>query len=83
MLLINKATLNFAKFAKYKRDLANNKELIIAVIDDEFKVAVNTYNLMAKDAKIGYEITNHYFFNRQRVLEKLVNLTAIKEQLKA
>ena len=83
VLLINKATLNFAKFAKYKRDLANNKELIIAVIDDEFKVAVNTYNLMAKDAKIGYEITNHYFFNRQRVLEKLVNLTAIKEQLKA
>ena len=76
------STLNTAKFAKYKRNISQNKDKLIEVIKSEMLNAEALYKLMAKDAKIGYEVTNHYFANRQRVLEKMVNLTDILEQLK-
>lgn len=76
------SALNTAKFSKYKREVANNKESIIEVLNCELDNAKNMYNLMAKDAKIGYEVTNHYFANRQRVLEKIVNVNAILQKLK-
>lgn len=76
------STLNTAKFAKYKRNVGENKDKLIEVVKSEMLNAEALYKLMAKDAKIGYEVTNHYFANRQRVLEKMVNLTAVLEQLK-
>ena len=79
--LLMSATLNLAEFAKYKREPKENKQKLLEIIEKESKVAENMYELMAKDAKIGYEVTNHYFTNRQRLLEKLVNLKVLKEKI--
>jgi len=79
--LIMQATLNTAKFAKYKVDVNANKDKLKEILECEADTAEKMYKLMATDAKIGYEVTNHYFANRQRILEKIINVNALLEKL--
>lgn len=80
--LLMKATLNLAEFAKFKRASKENAQKLLEILDRESVDTEEMYKLMAKDAKIGYEVTNHYFTNRQRLLEKLINLKVLKEKIK-
>lgn len=76
------STLNLAKFAKFKRDKENNKQGLIDVCVSEMQNAKDLYRLMGEDAKIGYEVTNHYFYDKSRLLEKIINLKQILTILK-
>lgn len=75
------SSLNLARFVKYKNDLESNKDLIIKVISDEEKTTKVLYQLFSEDAKIGFEMTNHYYYSANSFLEKLLNLYSIKQSL--
>ncbi len=44
-----------------------------AIAVEEAALAEELLNLIAEDPMIGYESTNHYFYHRNHLLEKLVN----------
>lgn len=44
-----------------------------AIAAEEAALAEELLNLTAKDPMIGYESSNHYFYHRNHLLEKLVN----------
>lgn len=75
------SSLNLARFVKYKNDLESNKDLIIKVISYEEKTTKVLYQLFSEDAKIGFEMTNHYYYSANSFLEKLLNLYSIKQSL--
>lgn len=50
-------------------------------VEKEYKLTKLIYELISKDAKIGFEMTNHYYYNANLLLEKMLNLLSLKEQL--
>lgn len=81
--LILRGARNIARFSYLKRDLKTNAKEILSVIKDEKKCTENLYKLMGKDAKIGFEATNHYFYTRRSLLEKLINLEIIEKEMQS
>lgn len=71
------AAKNLAEFVKYKGSAKENKAQILDVIEAERDTTKKLYELSSKDAKIGYEISNHYFYNANLLLEKFLNLDAL------
>ena len=76
-----KSALNLAKFVNYKKNKNYNKLGMISCIESEEEVTKLLYNLISVDAKIGFEMTNHYYYNENILLEKLVNLNDCKQKL--
>ncbi len=68
-----KAAENLAKFTLLKE---RGGELA-PVIQSEKTLTERLLFLISEDAKIGFEMTNHYFYNRNLLLEKLVNLSVL------
>ncbi len=83
VFLLMSAAKNLAEFAKYKKSVEENKEKILALTAREREITERLYALVSKDAKIGYEISNHYFYNANLLLEKFLNLDYIDEQIKS
>lgn len=77
------SALNTAEFSKYKKNAKENAEKLLAVVSREEGITLELLGLICEDAKIGYEMTNHYFYDEQRLKEKLLNLRDIKERLKS
>ncbi|MBO6262877.1 MAG: hypothetical protein J6N93_01215 [Clostridia bacterium] len=75
-----KSALNLASFSKYKGD-KRNKEILKQLISDEYGLTEDLYKLAMTDAKVGFEMTNHYYYNENLLLEKLVNLKGIEYDL--
>ena len=51
---------------------------IEAILDEELELAVILYRLMAEDARIGFEASNHYFYTRNDLREKILNVEHLK-----
>ena len=51
---------------------------IPALLEEEGRLARRLYALAAKDARIGYEASNHYYFTQNNFLEKLICLDRLK-----
>ncbi len=60
------------------RDAGNYGDLL----KQETELAYSLMNLMARNATIGYEAANHYFYAKSNVMEKIVNCAYLKENLK-
>ena len=73
---------NIALLCKYKTDLNKYRDEIARLIEVERENTLTTYELVLKDARVGYEASNHYFFNSNLLLEKLLNLKELENQLK-
>lgn len=54
---------------------------LLAVIDEEIIMAKSLHSLMLRDSKIGYEASNHYYYTRQSLREKVVNCEHVKLRL--
>lgn len=65
---------NLALFTREKRSGFKNEDLVKRLIESERTLTLDLYGLICQDAKIGYEMTNHYFYNANLLLEKLLNL---------
>lgn len=77
------SALNLAEFSKYKKNARENAGKLLAVVDSEAELTRELLGLICEDAKIGYEMTNHYFYDERRLKEKLLNLRDIKERLES
>ena len=53
-----------------------------AIVEDERELAAKTYEIMCLRPAVGFEAANHYYFNRQMLLEKLVNCDWLLELYK-
>ena len=78
-----KACLNHTLFALYKRDIPANRQRIKEVLKDSEKDVLRLIKAQRKDPAIGYEASNHYFFNIRLLKEKLLNLDMIGRQIDA
>ena len=77
-----RSALNLAIFSSLKKDALNNKQTLINCLDSELEITKELYGIIANDAKIGFEMTNHYYYNQNLLLEKILNVLEIKEQIK-
>ncbi len=50
-----------------------NREELLKIARAERDNAVTMYNLMQKNATIGYEAANHYYYNKGMLAEKVIN----------
>ncbi len=53
-----------------------------AVLEDEKRLAYEAIDLMARNATIGYESSNHYFYTKSNLMEKIVNCEYLAECLR-
>lgn len=72
-----------AEFVALKKDLIGNKEGIEKVLHEEYENTKTLIALSAQDARIGFEITNHYNYTQVTLIEKLWNLQSMLFELKA
>ena len=59
--------------AKTVLELATGTGLIAKHIAEEAELALSEAAVMAHNPTIGYESSNHYFYTRQTLLEKVLN----------
>lgn len=76
-----KSSYNLANFSVCKKDINKNKDKLLSLLKDEYTLTKTLYSLITEDAKIGFEMTNHYYYNANLLLYKLRNLTEIEECL--
>ena len=51
---------------------------IVAILDEELELAAVLCRLMAEDARIGFEASNQYFYTRNDLREKILNVEHLK-----
>ncbi len=73
---------NQTRYSIYKLDKKANKDKILSVIAAEKETTKRLLALTAKDARVGYEASNHYFYTQNILKEKVVNLNAIEKKVK-
>ena len=66
-----RASLNQIRFVRY-RDAGRYADAA-SVARDERRIAEEMLSLMNQNAAIGYEASNHYYFSRGQLAEKIVN----------
>jgi hypothetical protein len=54
----------------------------LEVIQAERETAKRLIQLMAKDSRVGYEASNHYFYTQNTLKEKVLNLNALEAELR-
>lgn len=68
---------NQCAFIATGRDAGNYE----AVLEEETALAYEAMELMARNATIGYESSNHYFYTKSNLMEKIVNCQYLAECL--
>ena len=76
-----KSTALFASFCKNKSDIKQNKEILIDCVKQEIVLTKRLIKLISEDALIGFEMTNHYYYNQNVLFEKLLNLEYLLEKI--
>ena len=77
-----KADLLQTKFSYYKRDLAKYKTEIAELIAQEREITERLLVLAGENPAIGFEASNHYFYNDRTLTEKILETYALEEKLK-
>lgn len=77
-----KADLLQTKFSYYKRDLAKYKTEIAELIAQEREITERLLVLAGENPAIGFEASNHYFYNDRTLTEKILETYALEEELK-
>lgn len=57
------------------------RQRMLAVIEEEIRLARALYDLMAIDSRIGYEASNHYYYTAQDLREKVLSCLDLRERL--
>lgn len=64
---------------KTEQERQSNAKKIIEILDEEIEVAKVLYNIAARDSRIGYEASNHYYYTLQNLKEKVINCEFLKK----
>ncbi|MBE6375596.1 MAG: hypothetical protein E7050_03930 [Lentisphaerae bacterium] len=59
---------------------AGKKELLPEIIREEAALAEKMFLLAAEDSRLGFEASNHYYYTRQTLLEKIINCDYLLKQ---
>lgn len=62
------------KFSYYKRNLSKYKDEIISLIERAEEATMELMELVDICPFIGFETSNHYYYNKRNLIEKLLNL---------
>jgi len=76
-----KASLNQIRFVR-ARDEGRYADAVAAA-ESELEIAKKMLSLMNKNASIGYEAANHYYFSKGQLAEKVLNCHHIIEKFRA
>lgn len=76
-----KSAYNTVNFYNELNKNNQNKDTIIGLIDNELKITKELYDLVLFDSRIGFEMTNHYYYSENSLLLKIINLIDIKNRL--
>jgi hypothetical protein len=63
-------------------DFEGNKDLLKNILESELQLTKELYKLITEDAKIGFEMTNHYYYNENLLFYKMINLKNLENELK-
>ena len=69
------------QFSYYKTQ-KNAKEKLQALIKEDLSIAKELLALMASSALVGFEASNHYFYNQRNIIEKIINLQNLFNNLR-
>ena len=69
---------NTVSFYKETQRIHPNIETINQLIDSELRITKELYELVISDSRIGFEMTNHYYYLENNLLLKISNLLEIK-----
>ena len=67
------------KFSYFKRDIEKYKSEITELLREEKECIVRLLAILAERPAVGYETSNHYFYNESNLTEKILNIEKIKE----
>jgi len=73
------ADLLQTQYAYYKRDWQANQEEIRGIVKDAMTCTERLLKLVDKDARIGYETSNHYFYTSRNLLEQYLHLSGLQQ----
>lgn len=76
------ADLLHTRYSFYKRDVAQHRDALLQVIEEAKECTEKSLILTRKDARIGFETANQYFYTSRLLLEKRLQLQQMAEELK-
>lgn len=77
-----KSALNLLIFSQLKKDVKANNCLLKECLENELKITKDLYCLTIKDAKLGFEMTNHYYYSDNLLLEKIICINTLLDLIK-
>ena len=69
------------KFSHHKRDIEVYKEEILAILSEEEEITKRLISFLPQMPTIGFETSNHYFYNERNLAEKILQTQMLKHDL--
>lgn len=76
-----KSDLLQTEFSYYKREKSRYKKELIVLLQEEKKLTERLLLLFAKNGAVGFEASNHYYYNERNLIEKILQTDILKNQL--
>ena len=73
-----KSALNLAIFSANKANRKANAAKLKDCLKSELELTKQLYSIICENAEIGFEMTNHYYYNENLLLEKILFMTLEK-----
>lgn len=70
------------RYAYCKRDLQANKAELAQILSDEKQITARLLDLATDYPTIGFEASNHYYYNDRNLVEKILQTEMLDEELK-
>lgn len=75
------ADLLQTEFSFYKRKENFNRQKLLQITRKALRLTKSLMRMQAIDARIGYEASNHYFYTKRTLMEKIINCKNIINEL--
>ena len=69
------------KFSHHKRDIGQYKKELLEILGEEETITKRLLSFLDKMPAIGFETSNHYFYNERNLLEKILQTQMLKKEL--
>ena len=69
----------YTRFVLHKQRGFADRKAVLDLLEREYKNVLRLYRLTSEDASIGFEASNHYFYDENILLEKLIRLKGLAD----
>ena len=76
-----KADLLQTEFSFYKREPKKYAEELRAILKEEKAIAERLLKILPKSSAVGFETSNHYFYNERNLIEKVLQTEDLLKEL--